>query len=99
MKVTVYIGTRLMIFIFGIICILYGTNYTFPRYIREDGYGGIPVLYRVFEFSRIFSIAFLVYTFSEINKKSKIGDMKLRNAAICLSVIFLIVTITLFLYL
>jgi hypothetical protein len=38
------------------------------------------------------------YTISEINKKSKIRDMKLRNAAIWLSVIFLIVTITLFLY-
>ena len=87
-----------MIFIFGIICIGYGTYYTLPRYIREDGYGGFAVIDRFFTLSFIFSISFLIYTFSEINKKSKIRDMQLRKVAICLSFFVLVVTIILFIF-
>jgi len=98
MKVIIYLGTRLTIFTIGIILLYYGAYYTLPKYIREDGFGFIVEIDRFFTLSSAFSLLFLIYLLIEIKKFKKFRDIKLKNAAIGLSVFTFIITTILFVF-
>ncbi len=91
-----YIGSRLIILLIGVILSWHGSYYILPKNIREDGFGFVEQVDVFFSLSLFFSMLFLIYTFFEIQKFKKNGNIKLKNTATILSIFIFIITVTLF---
>jgi len=54
MKISRYLSIRILILIIGFIAIWNLSYYTLPRYKREDGFGFVAELDRIFSFNLFF---------------------------------------------
>ena len=98
MKIATYVGTRLTVYLSVIILLWYGAHFTLSQYIREGDFGFVAELDRFFSLSFVFSLLFLIYTLSDIQKFQRNRNVRFRNIAICLSVFAFIATTTFFIF-
>ena len=93
MKISRYLSIRISILIVGFLLIWNLSYYTLPRYIREDGFGFVAELDRIFSFNLYFSILFFLFSSTEVYKFNKQNQTLLQKEAIVLSVFSLIIII------
>ncbi|NRS90370.1 putative membrane protein [Flavobacterium sp. 7E] len=95
MKTCSYIIYRIAILVSTLIIIWNVTYYTLSTDIQEHRFGFVTEVARIFRFSLIFSLPFLLFLISEIYKFNKRKEFKLRKAAIILTVLVTLLVVTL----
>lgn len=91
MKISRYLSSRILILIIGFISIWNLTYFTLPKYIREDDFGFVAELDRIFRINLIFVILFLLFTLIEIYKFNKRNQNELRKESLFLSAFLLFI--------
>lgn len=99
MKISRYLSIRILMLIIGFISIWNFSYFTLPKYIREDGYGFVAELDRIFSINLIFVILFLLFTLIEVYKFNKRNQNELRKESLFFSVFLsIIVVLSIYLY-
>ncbi len=95
MKVINYILIRILVMVGSLVLIWNGTYYTLSTTIQEHRFGFITEVSRIFRFSLFFSLLLLLFLIKEIYTFNKRGEIKLKKAALFMSLFVTLVVIVL----